>query len=162
MSATRGDLARATVRVAAPQALAFDVFTREIDLWWKRGPKFRHSGKRPGILHLEPHVDGRIFEEITAEQAIEVGRVRVWEPPARLVFSWRNATFAPNESTEVEVQFQPSGDGTLVIVEHRGWSTLRKDHPAKHGLDGLQLSGMIGGWWAELITAMGEHVQSRV
>jgi hypothetical protein len=27
----------------------------------------------------------------------------VWQPPSRLVFTWRNANFAAEESTEVEV-----------------------------------------------------------
>ena len=164
MSPPRGDLARATVRVAAPPELAFEVFTGEIDLWWKRGPKFRHSGRHAGVLHLEPGVGGRIFETFTvgeSEQAIEVGQVSVWEPPGRLVFGWRNATFAPHEKTEVEVLFQPAEGGTLVVVEHRGWSSLPKDHPAKHGAEGLALSGMIGGGWAEQITAMGAHLESR-
>jgi uncharacterized protein YndB with AHSA1/START domain len=160
MSASRGDLARVTVRVKAPPSVAFDVFTREIDLWWKRGPKFRHSGRRVGVLHLEPGVGGRIFETFDAG-LVEVGKISVWEPPGRLVFGWRNATFAPNESTEVEVQFVATESGTQVIVEHRGWSTLPKDHPAKHGLEGLAFSGMMGMWWSELITAMGGFIDSR-
>lgn len=36
-----GDKARATVFVAVTPADAFEVFTKEIDLWWKQGPKFR-------------------------------------------------------------------------------------------------------------------------
>jgi hypothetical protein len=37
----RGDQARASVGVAVPPEEAFDIFTREIDLWWRRGPRFR-------------------------------------------------------------------------------------------------------------------------
>jgi hypothetical protein len=82
-----GDQARISVAVAVPPAVAFEIFTSEIDRWWRRGPKFRHAGKRGGFVRLEPHVGGRLFESIDAEQGehvFEVGRVRVWEPPARL------------------------------------------------------------------------------
>src|SRR4029453_10334200 len=40
------------------------------------------------------------------------GRVRVWEPPARLVFEWRAVNFAPEEKTEVEVTFEARTGGT--------------------------------------------------
>jgi hypothetical protein len=35
-----GDRATVSVTVAVTQAAAFEVFTREIDLWWRRGPHF--------------------------------------------------------------------------------------------------------------------------
>lgn len=154
-----GDQARVSVAVAVAPADAFEVFTAEIDRWWRRGGKFRHAGARSGFIHLEPQVGGRLFESIdgaTAAHVIEVGRVRVWEPPRRLVFSWRNATFAPNEETEVEVEFNPTRSGTLVTVTHRGWSTLRDDHPARHGLLGAEFARMIGLWWGEQLTSLRE------
>jgi uncharacterized protein YndB with AHSA1/START domain len=152
-----GDQARVSVAVAVEPAAAFEIFTAEIDQWWRRGPKYRHSGTRSGIIHIEPRVGGRLFESFgteTGTSVIEVGRVRVWTPPERLVFSWRNANFAENETTEVEVEFTPSASGTLVVVTHRGWSALRHDHPARHGLAGADFSRMIGLWWGEQLTAL--------
>ena len=35
------DAIRVTTRVAVDPATAFEVFTRDIDLWWRRGPRFR-------------------------------------------------------------------------------------------------------------------------
>jgi uncharacterized protein YndB with AHSA1/START domain len=156
----KGDRAKATVRVAVPLERAFDVFTREIDLWWKRGPRFRFGGRSPGVLHLEPGPGGRLFEafgEGAAARVHEAGRISVWEPPSRLVFSWRNLDFAPTDTTEVEVRFEAISGGTNVTVEHRGWAALRPDHPARHGLAGAEHSREIGLWWGQLLSSLREH-----
>jgi uncharacterized protein YndB with AHSA1/START domain len=153
---TAGDRATISVLVKVPPVTAFDVFTQEIDLWWRKGPRFRF-GRQPGALMFEPSLGGRLFESFSSESGThvrEVGRVTVWEPPARLVFTWRNVNFADDESTEVEVLFAPSESGTLVTVQHRGWGALRADHPARHGLQGADFSRMIGLWWGDLMTAM--------
>jgi len=158
-----GDRATVSVSVAVAQATAFDVFTRETDLWWRRGPRFRFS-RRPGILSFEPSLGGRLFEAFPSESGThvrEVGRVTVWEPPSRLVFTWRNVNFADDESTEVEVLFAPTETGTLVTVQHRGWGALRADHPARHGLQGADFSRMIGMWWGELMTGLREFVDPK-
>lgn len=152
-----GDRARASVAVDVPPAVAFEAFTAEIDRWWRRGAKFRHAGARGGCVHIEPRVDGRVFESIDADggtHVFEIGRVRVWEPPSRLAFSWRNANFAPHELTEVEVVFAPIGDGTLVTVTHTGWAALRDDHPARHGLVGAEFVRMIAMWWGDQLTSL--------
>ena len=39
-----GDRARVTTTVRVDARRAFDVFTREIDRWWRRGPRFRSRG----------------------------------------------------------------------------------------------------------------------
>lgn len=152
-----GDQARVTVTVAVPPADAFEVFTQEIDRWWRRGAKFRHAGARSSLIRLEPQVGGRLFESFDGEggeHVFEVGRVRVWDPPKRLVFSWRNANFAPNEETEVEVEFRPTASGTQVTVTHRGWSALRDDHPARHGLLGADFARNIGLWWGDQLASL--------
>lgn len=159
-----GDQARVSVSVAVPPQAAFEVFTSEIDLWWRRGPKYRNAGTRAGFIRLEPHVGGRLFESMESENGthvFEVGRVRVWEPPTRLAFSWRNSNFTPDELTEVEVQFAPSANGTLVTVTHRGFATLREDHPARYGLHGAAFSRMIGLWWGEQMTSLREWSTER-
>jgi uncharacterized protein YndB with AHSA1/START domain len=163
-----GDQARVSVSVAAPRELAFEIFTTEIDRWWRRGAKFRHAGARSGLVHIEPKLDGRLFESFDVEvggrratHVVEMGRVRVWEPPARLVFSWRNATFAPDESTEVEVVFAPTASGTLVTVTHRGWAALRPDHPARHGEQGADFARTIGLWWADQLSSLRQLASAR-
>ena len=49
-----GDRVRVETFVRVPIADAFEVFTLEIDQWWRRGPAYRVGGKHPGTLHLEP------------------------------------------------------------------------------------------------------------
>ena len=158
-----GDQARASVSVAVDPAAAFRIFTEEIDRWWRRGSKYRVSGKGRGILYLEAGVGGRLFEEVSSAggpRAIETGRVTAWEPPARLVFEWRAVSFAPSEKTEVEVTFQPAPSGTLVTVTHRGWSRIRPDHPARHGSDVPRFIRDMGMWWGELLSSLREHALS--
>ena len=153
-----GDQARVSVSVAVPPARAFEIFTGEIDRWWRRGPKFRHSGQRSGLIHLEPKLGGRLFESIgDGEHVVEIGRVQVWQPPERVAFTWRNANFAPGESTDVEVVFAPSASGTVVTVTHRGWAALRADHPARHGQQGQAFSRMIGMWWGDQMQSLRLH-----
>jgi uncharacterized protein YndB with AHSA1/START domain len=159
----RGDQATISVLVRVEPETAFRVFTEEIDAWWRRGLKYRVSGRGRGILHLEPRVGGRLFESIetaSRTQVVEAGRVTAWEPPARLVFDWRAVNFAPEEKTEVEVRFEPSPSGTIVTVEHRGWSRIRPDLPARHGLDVAPFFRMMGLWWGDLMSALREYVEA--
>jgi uncharacterized protein YndB with AHSA1/START domain len=159
-----GDGATVSVFVAVPPDVAFDVFTRETDLWWRRGPKYRIAGKMRGVLGFEGGVGGRLFEEVelpSGPRVFDVGRITAWEPPERLEFEWRNTNFDATQSTTVEVTFARLRDGTLVTVQHRGWSALPPDHPARHGKVGADFSRMIGLWWGELMSALREHVVNR-
>ena len=155
-----GDVARVSVLVAVEPHEAFRVFTEEIDQWWRRGPAYRVAGTRPGVIHLEPGVGGRLYESFETQggtRVVATGRVLAWEPPTRLVFESRGVNFAPSERTEVEVRFEPSPSGTLVTVTHRGWSAIRPDHPARHGLEVPAFVRMLGLWWGELMTSLREH-----
>jgi uncharacterized protein YndB with AHSA1/START domain len=163
MSALPGDEARVTIGLAVDAQRAFEVFTQEIDLWWRRGPRFRNARGDSGIIALEPGVGGRVFESFRSggvETIIEIGRTRVWEPPRRLVFGWRNVNFAPAEETEVEVLFEPAASGTRVTVMHRGWSHLRSDHPVRHGLQGAAFIRMNGLWWADLLRSLATRLEA--
>lgn len=151
-----GDRARVTVGVAVPPAQAFRVFTEEIELWWRRGPRFRNAPGDSGLIALEPHQGGRVFESYTVdavERVVEIGRIRVWDPPRRLLFDWRASNFAPAEHTEVEVLFEPTAGGTRVTVTHSGWAAIRADHPVRHGLGGPEFSREIGLWWGGLLSS---------
>jgi uncharacterized protein YndB with AHSA1/START domain len=159
--ASPGDQARASVLVEVDPETAFRIFTEEIDRWWKRGFKYRAIGKDRGIIHLEPRAGGRLYERFDSPggppRIFETGRVLAWEPPARLLLEWRSVTFAPEETTEVEVIFEPSPSGTMVTVTHRGWAAIRPDHPVRHGADVPAFIRTIGLWWGELLGALREH-----
>ena len=145
-----------TTSVGADPHTAFRIFTEEVDAWWRRGPANRFGGAREGRLRFEPGVGGRLVEAFgdAPGDLYEVGRVRVWEPGARLVFEFRALAFEPGESTEVEVRFEADAGGTRVTLEHRGWGALRAGHPARHGLEGPALEGMLGLWWAEQLLGL--------
>jgi hypothetical protein len=150
-----------SVFVRVSPADAFDVFTREIDLWWRDGPRYRIGGRRRGRLFFEPGPDGRLFETFevsTGSRTFEVGRVTVWEPPVRLGLEWRGVNFEPHEKTFVDVTFAPLDEGTQVTVRHHGWSALRPEHPARHGVTGAAFSRTIAFFWAGLLTSLREHV----
>jgi Activator of Hsp90 ATPase homolog 1-like protein len=164
-----GDYATVTVTVAVAPAEAFLLFTRDINLWWRRGPRFRSAPGITGIICAEPRLGGRVFEsyDIDAAQGgahcnnqrvIEIGRNKIWDPPNRLVFEWCLVNFAPDERTEVEVLFKPCASGTRVTLIHRGWSHLRRNHPARHGLNGGEFIRMIGLWWGDQMKSLIEQV----
>ena len=164
MTAKPGDKATVSVHVAVCIEDAFEVFTNEIDSWWRHGPKYRIAGKRVGRLTFEPMLNGRLLETVAlgrGSRTFEVGKVVEWSPPMRLALEWRGVNFAPHEVTFVIVTFTPTETGTLVRLEHLGWSAIRDDHPARHGLTGSEFTAFIGMWWADLLTALRQHVAQK-
>jgi len=159
-----GDRARVSVAVAVPRDEAFAVFTGEIDRWWRRGARFRHAGPRRGLIHMEPFVDGRLFESIDDDagaRVVEIGRVLVWTPPGQVSFSWRASNFAPHEVTRVDVTFAAQRSGsTLVTVTHTGFAALRDDHPVRHGLVGSAFCAEMGRWWGDLMASLRESIDA--
>lgn len=158
-----GDRVQVTVVVEVDVDTAFTTFTRDIDLWWRQGPRFRVAGRHPGTLTFEARAGGRLFESYTSPagpRSHQIGTVLVWEPPTRLVFEWRVVNFAPAERTEVEVRFEPARRGTRVTLEHRGWAAIRPDHPARHGQDVPAFLAELGGWWGDLLTALRRHARA--
>ena len=156
------EVAVVEVSVATDPATAFRIFTEETELWWRKGPQYRVSGRNPGTLAFEPGLGGRLFEQFDTNSGTKVvvtGKITVWEPGARLAFEWRGANFAAEEVTLVEVLFRASGSGTRVTVRHSGWASLRTDHPARHGLDTEGFLRMLGMWWGALLTSLREHAQ---
>ncbi len=156
-----GDQVRVETFVRVPIAAAFEVFTVEIDQWWRRGPAYRVGGKRPGTLHLEPRLGGRIFEEYGEGTLHEIGAITIWEPPTRFAFTWRGINFAPGEVTTVDVSFVTSGEGTRVVLEHRGFAALPSNHPVRHGKPVDVFIRDLGMWWGGLLTSLRERGEDR-
>jgi uncharacterized protein YndB with AHSA1/START domain len=142
------------LRVAATPQRAFDAFTGEIGAWWRPNRMFRFTPRSPGVLAFEGGEGGRLVEILANGKVFEIGRVMVWAPPERLVFSWRQATFAPDQATEVEVRFEPAGDQTRVTVEHRGWDTVPAAHVARHGFPDQLFLRRHGEWWQTLLASL--------
>jgi uncharacterized protein YndB with AHSA1/START domain len=110
-----------TTVVRTDPVTAFEIFTSQIDSWWKRGPLYRDRE----VMRFE---NGRLLKGDVA-----IGRVLAWDPGVRLVMEW-------SENTEVEVRFAAVGDATRVTVEHRG---LKEP--------GGAYRSQIGLWWGTLL-----------
>jgi hypothetical protein len=149
MSTKTAETARVTTFVAVEPDDAFEVFTEETDLWWRRGARFRGGGEG-SVVRFE---ESQRLVEVSADGAtFEIGRVLAWEPGARLLVRWRARAFAPDEATEVEVRFDRAEGGTRVTIEHRGWEAIDPKHRVRHGLVGSAFAAMMGLWWGDLAT----------
>ena len=145
--------------------MAFAIFTKETDLWWRSGPKFRIAGKQPGVVRFEPWLGGRFMEEVespSGPQVFTMGRITVWRPPELFQFEWRGVNFSPAK-VRVQVAFEPvPTTGTRVTVTHSGWAKLRAAHPVRHGKEGPSLIRMVGFWWGDLMTSFRELAAERL
>jgi len=135
------------LRVKATPERAFDVFVREIGDWWRPSGLFQTTPRAPGRLAFEEGEGGRLTETLANGKVFEIGKVLVWEPPIKLVFSWRQASFPPELKTEVEVRFDAVGEETRVSVEHRGFHNVPADNAARHGFPDHALLARLSEWW---------------
>jgi hypothetical protein len=162
MTPAAGDKVRVQTLVHVPLRVAFDVFTLEIDAWWRKGPAYRVGGKHPGPLQLEPKLGGRIFQQYGegGSRLHEIGSITAWDPPAHFSFTWRGFNFEEADpATTVEVWFEAAIDGTRVTVEHRGFAALRDDHPVRHAKPIAAFVRDLGMWWGALVTSMRERAE---
>jgi uncharacterized protein YndB with AHSA1/START domain len=93
--------------------------------WWPR--EYTWSQNVLHYIGIEPRLGGACFERGPHNFECDWGRVLVWEPPGRIVFSWQIAfdrTPEPNseKASEVEVRFTEEALGTRVVLEHRAFS----------------------------------------
>jgi len=138
---------RTSIVVDAPLERAFSVFTGEMASWW---PADHHilAGELAGMV-VEPHAGGRIYDRGVDGSICQWGRVLVYEPPQRFVFSWDispqwQIQADPARTSEVEVSFVPESPGrTRVELEHRhlerhgeGWEAMRDAVGSPNGWQG--------------------------
>lgn len=113
---------RKVIRVQAPQAVAWRVFTEKMGTWW---PLASYKiGKANAVdAVVEPRVGGRWYERGDDGSMCQWGSVLAWEPPSRLVLSWNISAdwqYEPTLKTEIEVRFNAEGSNrTQVELEHR-------------------------------------------
>jgi uncharacterized protein YndB with AHSA1/START domain len=133
---------RKSVRVERSAEETFQLFTEHIDRWWPVEIHSRAASEQYGEgvkverVVFEPHAGGRLYE-VTSEDVEGVwAEVLTFEPPARIVLAWK-PNDRPEPPTEVEIRFEPDGDGTIVSLEHRGWEKLgARATEAREGHDG--------------------------
>jgi uncharacterized protein YndB with AHSA1/START domain len=145
MTQAADTVVRKEIVVEAPIERAFSVFTD------------RFGDFKPGEHNLlgapitettfEPRVGGHIYDRAEDGSECRWARIRAYEPPTRVVFSWDigptwQLEHDPANTSEVEVRFVPEGPNrTRVELEHRhidrhgpGWEAVYD------GVDG------DGGW----------------
>lgn len=142
------------LRVAAPAARSFSVFTGEIGEWWRPNGLFRFTDRAGGRLAFEPDPPQRLVEIGTDGERFEIGAVTVWDPPHRVVFAWRQAGFPAGRSTEVSVRFDAVDNGTRVTVEHFGWDAIPQDHAARHGFPMSAFQQRLAERWQALLRSL--------
>lgn len=141
------------LRVKAPPERAFEVFVGEIGAWWKPNGLFQTTPRAPGVLAFEPGAGGRLIETLANGKVFEIGRITAWEPPHRLEFFWRQASFPPELKTEVEVRFEAVGAETRVSIEHRGFDQVPAGSAARHGFPDQVLLMRLAEWWQALLAS---------
>jgi uncharacterized protein YndB with AHSA1/START domain len=143
------------LRVPATPARAFQAFTAEIGLWWRPNQLFQFTRRSAaGRLAFEPGEGGRFTETAADGEVFEIGRITAWQPGTRLAFTWRQASFAPGQVTEVEIRFEAVGSETRVTVEHRGWETVPQHHVARHTFPDAVFLQRHGEWWQALLASL--------
>ena len=149
------------LRVKATPERAFAVFTGEIGAWWRPQGLFQTTPRAPGVLAFEETAEGRrLIETLANGTVFQIGRVSAWEPPERLVFTWRQAAFPPDLHTEVEVHFEALGDETRVSVEHRGFDQVPADSAARHRFADQLLLMRLADFWRSQIESIRGRVET--
>jgi hypothetical protein len=92
---------------------AFELFTRRIADWWP--PDRRHTQHPASEIFLLE--SGRFYERARDGREVELGRVRAWELPRRILLDFFVATGA-DRPTRVEITFAAWEGGTRVTVTH--------------------------------------------
>lgn len=131
---TSADALKTTIRVQVPRDRAFTAFVDRLDTWWPQQFTFSEESFETAII--EPQAGKRWFERDKDGEEIEWGEVRAWEPPERIVLSWRvgpdRTQEEPGRASEIEVHFAEMGPSTTeVTVTHRDF--------AKHGQGGEEM-----------------------
>ncbi|MFD0391163.1 SRPBCC domain-containing protein [Tistrella bauzanensis] len=98
---------------------------------------------------MERKSDGSVFD---------IGHITDWQPPARLAFTWRQASFSPDQTTHVTVSFEAVGDQTRVSLRHRGWDTIPIRHAARHNFPDAVFLHRHGGFWRQQMQALAQRL----
>ena len=147
---------RKIIRVKAPIAHAFEVFTSGLTRWW---PHDHVVGKKP--VHkvlLEPRLGGRWLEISKDGTETPVATITHWEPPHRLVLLWQiNAKWKPDVTmkSEVDVRFTADGpNATHVELVHHKFETMGAEA-------GASMRNDVDGGWPGLIERFAKQAEQR-
>ena len=141
-----------SLRVEAPIARAFDVFTSGIFRWW---PHNGSIGKGPlRNVSIEPRQGGRWVE--TDADGVErvFATVTHWDPPRRLVMTWHAGVNAILEDkrnpSELDVRFNADGpNATQVQLTHHKFDAV----------EGAKIRAAVEKGWPMLLKLFADEAQ---
>ncbi|HCU49245.1 MAG TPA: ATPase [Micromonosporaceae bacterium] len=119
-----------TIDLAVTPDRAFEVFTDGMSAWWPR--EYTWSGPQAlAEIGMEGGAGGLCYEIGPHGFRCDWGRILVWDPPRRLVFTWqigpsREPVPDPERAGEIEVHFSEHGEGCRLDFEHRGFAKYGK------------------------------------
>jgi len=93
---------------------AFALFTEHASEWWPA--ERRHTGDPRSVIRLLP--SGRFWERAASGKEVELGHVRLWDPPRALTIDFFVGS-DPDHPTEFFVSFAHEGKGTRLTLDHR-------------------------------------------
>jgi hypothetical protein len=154
-AATEIPAVRKSVRVKAPLAHTFDVFTNGLSRWW---PANHGIGKKPiKTVLIEPRLGGRWHEIAEDGTETTVATIAHWDPPHRLVMLWQiNAQWKadPTMRSEVDVHFTADGRNvTLVELTHHKFETMGLE-------EGTSMRKDVNSGWPGLIDRFAAEAES--
>jgi hypothetical protein len=96
-----------SVFLPLPRDAAFELFTQKIGQWWPADR--RHTQDPASEIYLL--ASGRFYERARDGREVDLGRVRAWEFPERILLDFYVAT-GRDQPTEVEIAFAATAGGT--------------------------------------------------
>jgi uncharacterized protein YndB with AHSA1/START domain len=144
------DAVTQSVLVPLAPGAAFELFTDRFSEWWPTDSHHILEDAEGVEALLEARAGGRWFERAGDGRECDWGRVLELDRPSRILLAWQLTPqwkFDPDmeNATQVEVTFEPDGDGTRVTLEHRGFDV--------HGEAGAAMRESVSaeGGWAQLM-----------
>jgi uncharacterized protein YndB with AHSA1/START domain len=111
---------RKSVTVPVSPEEAFRLLTGQPGRWLPSAHTFI---KDPVLIAMEPMAGGRFFERGADGTEIIRGTILAWEPPRRLVVTWRigsgwRPVFDDERAPRIEFEFRPAAAGTEVVATY--------------------------------------------
>jgi uncharacterized protein YndB with AHSA1/START domain len=147
-----------SVSISLAPDRAFALFAGDIGRWWS---PTMHIAPEPFVdVVIEPKAGGRWFERDAAGNESRWGCVLAWEPPGRLLLGWQlnsidgKMMFDPEFVTEVEIRFEPEGDGSRVTLTHRNIE--------RFGDSAERIRAQLAGGWPGLVDRFAHFAEENV
>jgi uncharacterized protein YndB with AHSA1/START domain len=143
----------AQVEVAMEPDAAFQIFTEEIGLWWRRDTPQWNDRERGRSVRIEPRPGGRFIEvyDVETGEGFDVGRVLTWQPGQRFSFTWTQVGWDAGVHTVVTVTFTPVESGTRVTLTHDEFDSL--------GAEGTFYRDRYAGGWPTVLGWYAGHLR---